>query len=141
MTPTENLCLSAGCLGLCCRDKFFWMNQESWVHFKQGLLNDKIWETTWQRLVAISQIGIAQLKRHNNYDGIVFGVYSKKPLTWEQITTDPDTSYLVLLLGICPHLKDSNCTIYERRPNACANFQMGEENCRNIQKTYMALQK
>ena len=48
---------------------------------------------------------------------------------------NPDESLTVGVNGSCPNLKlDSSCGIYESRPIACQNFELGGNECKSARK-------
>lgn len=63
-------------------------------------------------------------------------IFYDDTLTWE----DPDKRYdrtMQMLNGHCIALKDGKCSIYEKRPVVCREFQVGSSCCENIRKGYL----
>lgn len=38
----------------------------------------------------------------------------------------------LLIKGVCPNLKNGACAVYEHRPPACRNFQIGSVECDEV---------
>ena len=108
----KNVCIEK-CRALCCSNMQFVMDRFEWSRFMPEGRNAR-------RVESETDLSILA-GRGNSAPDAVYYFDSGRPLI------------RVALNGKCPNLMpDNKCGIYERRPQACKNFQVASEDCNKI---------
>lgn len=110
----KNVCIEK-CRALCCSNMQFLMDRFEWARFiPEGKNAHRVDSETDLSILA---------GRGNGAPDAVYYFDAGKPLI------------RVALNGKCPNLlPDNRCGIYERRPQACINFQVAGEGCNKIRQ-------
>lgn len=108
---TGNICHESGCFGYCCSNMTFSITPSLRRRCFPGAIP------------ATDDVN----SKVDGPDGVYYSTSSSRGgiiVEW------------LLIKGVCPNLKNGACAVYEQRPPACRNFQIGSVECDEVRVDY-----